>query len=80
MEKGWVSPNLPSLNIKVNLEEKDMKRLVGKAKIKINGEGLQREINIYVNENGNLELDGIGSVTYEMWNDELILTKFKDGE
>lgn len=32
-------------------------------------------INIYLNESGNIVLDGVGGVTHEMVNDELILMR-----
>lgn len=48
-----------------------MKLVAENVKIKVGDE--ERVVDIYVNENGNLVLEGIGSVLYEMHNDELIL-------
>ncbi|AKQ08289.1 hypothetical protein PP655_gp097 [Bacillus phage PBC4] len=50
-----------------------MKTIANNVKINISGEEV--EINILVNKEGNIVLDGIGSVTYEMVNDELILSR-----
>ena len=41
--------------------------------VNISGEAVQIEVT--VNTDGNLVLGGVGSVLYEMFNDELILSK-----
>lgn len=50
-----------------------MKTIANNVKINISGEEV--EINILVNNEGNIVLDGIENVTYEMVNDELILSR-----
>ena len=49
-----------------------------KVKMKINISGEITEIEISVNKEGNLVLDNIGSVCYEMFENELILSKFAE--
>lgn len=51
-----------------------MTKLIAK-NVKINISGEEVAINIFVSKDGNLVLDGIESVTYEMVNDELILSR-----
>ena len=43
--------------------------------VPVNISGEKVNINIYLNDKGNIVLDGVGSVTHEMLNDELILMK-----
>jgi len=50
-----------------------MKKVAENVKINISGEEVS--INIFVNKEGNLVLDGIENVTYEFYNDELILMR-----
>lgn len=50
-----------------------MKILVQGVKINVSGE--EREIDILLNDEGNLILSGIGSVMYEMYDEELLLMK-----
>ena len=38
----------------------------------------QRDIMVFVNESGNLVLSGVGSCTYEMYDDELVLSKYNE--
>jgi hypothetical protein len=47
-----------------------------KATINISGEWV--EVEIRVSEQGNLVLDGIGSVTYEMTNEEIEFRRWED--
>lgn len=49
---------------------------IGKATINISGEWV--EIEIRVSELGNLVLDGIGSVTYEMTNEVIEFSRWED--
>jgi hypothetical protein len=37
----------------------------------------ERKVDLYLNENGNLVLEGIGSVTYEMYDDEIIFNSIR---
>lgn len=53
----------------------DTRKVVGEATIKISGEDVQ--VTISVNQDGNLVIDGTGSVIYEMWENVLTLTRFK---
>ena len=41
--------------------------------VQVNVGDEQREITIYVNDSGNIVLDGVGSVGYEMYDEELVL-------
>lgn len=50
-----------------------------KVNIKEDGQDNIVKINIIRNEKGNLELDGIGSVTYAMYDQELCLHKYQEG-
>ena len=54
------------------------KELVGSTTITIGDEIVQ--IGIYRNEDGNLEINGIGSVTSELLNNELVLYRWKENE
>ncbi|MBX9158362.1 hypothetical protein ACTFR8_22450 [Bacillus cereus group sp. MYBK15-3] len=46
--------------------------------VPVNISGKEVRITIYRNKEGNLVLDGVGSVTHEMINDELILMRYED--
>lgn len=49
------------------------KEIIGKTIIKVSSTLV--EITIIRNENGNLELEGLGSVTYDMLENELFLSR-----
>ena len=43
--------------------------------VEIDISGEKVKVDIYVNEKGNLEIQGIGSVTYEIYDEELELVR-----
>lgn len=43
----------------------------------INVSGEQRQVDLYLNEEGNLVFNGLGLVNYEMFEEELVLMKVR---
>ena len=50
---------------------------MNKAKFTVNISGVSKDIEVYVNNEGNLVLEGVGSVHYEMYEGELVLMSVK---
>lgn len=49
-------------------------------KLTINISGEQVEVTVSVNKDGNLVIGGVGAVSYEMYEDELILNRVEEQE
>jgi hypothetical protein len=49
-----------------------------KTNFKINISGEDVDVKVYVNKDGNLEIENIGECTYVMYDSELILMKYDE--